>query len=82
MTGRALRRYVEDLLHGRRPRRFRADDADPGELRAAITLRAARPGDDAPAEEFVSALRGGLRPSSTTTMRTPRCRSAASAGAG
>ena len=60
MTGRALRRYVEDLLHGRRPRRFRADDADLGELRTAITLRAARPGDDAPAEEFVSALHDRL----------------------
>jgi cytochrome b6-f complex iron-sulfur subunit len=56
MTGRALRRYVEDLLHGRRPRGFAATEDDVAPLRTAITLRAARPGDDAPRAEFVDAL--------------------------
>jgi len=56
MTCRALRRYLDDLLGGRRPRGFRATEDDAAELRAALTLRAARPGDDAPDEEFVAAL--------------------------
>jgi nitrite reductase/ring-hydroxylating ferredoxin subunit len=55
VNGRALRRYVEDLLRSRRPRSFRADEADVAELRTAIILRAAR-GDDAPRKEFVAAL--------------------------
>jgi nitrite reductase/ring-hydroxylating ferredoxin subunit len=56
MTGRELRRYLDDLLGGRRPRGFRASDDDAAELRAALTLRAGRPGGDAPGEEFVAAL--------------------------
>jgi cytochrome b6-f complex iron-sulfur subunit len=56
ISGRALRRYVEDLLRGQRPRGFPATDDDVAELRAAIALRAARPGDDAPRGEFVAAL--------------------------
>ena len=49
-------RYVEDLLRSRRPRRFRASEADTGLARAAVTLRAARPGSGAPREEFVTGL--------------------------
>jgi nitrite reductase/ring-hydroxylating ferredoxin subunit len=56
VTGRALRRYLDDLLGGRRPRGFRATDEDAAELRAALTLRAGRPGDDGPDEGFVAAL--------------------------
>jgi cytochrome b6-f complex iron-sulfur subunit len=56
MTGRALRRYLEDLLHGRRPHGFAATEDDAAALRTAITLRAARPGDDAPRIDFVDAL--------------------------
>jgi nitrite reductase/ring-hydroxylating ferredoxin subunit/plasmid stabilization system protein ParE len=59
MTGRGARRFVEDLLNGRRPRAFPADeatDADIEDLRTAITLRAARPGSGPPREEFVSDL--------------------------
>ena len=56
MNGRATRRFVEDLLHGRRPRRFPAEEADVPELRTAIGLRAARPGSGAPREEFVTDL--------------------------
>jgi len=50
------RRFVADLLRGRRPRSFRAQDADLDELRAAITLRAAQPGSGVPREEFVADL--------------------------
>jgi len=56
MSGRGLRRFVEDLLGHRRPRSYDADPEDAGTLRAAITLRAARPGADQPSEEFVERL--------------------------
>jgi cytochrome b6-f complex iron-sulfur subunit len=56
MSERGVRRFVADLLRGRRPRRFRVEDDEVGELRAAITLRAARPGSGAPREEFVTDL--------------------------
>jgi cytochrome b6-f complex iron-sulfur subunit len=49
-------RYVEDLLRSRRPRRFRAGPDDTAMARAAVTLRAARPGSGAPREEFVPRL--------------------------
>ena len=56
MSARGARRFVADLLRGRRPRSFRADETDVGQLRAAITLRAAQPGSAAPREEFVTDL--------------------------
>src|SRR6476660_3003075 len=56
MTSRRLRRYVEDLLHGRRPRSFRPNADEAADIRTAITLRAARPGSGAPSEEFVTGL--------------------------
>jgi nitrite reductase/ring-hydroxylating ferredoxin subunit/plasmid stabilization system protein ParE len=56
MTGRAARRFIEDLLSGRRPRAFPAQETDVEDLRTAITLRAARPGSGAPREEFVTDL--------------------------
>jgi nitrite reductase/ring-hydroxylating ferredoxin subunit len=57
---RRLRRYVEDLLRGRRPRAFAADEDEAAQIHTAITLRAARPGSGAPSEEFVTALRRRL----------------------
>jgi cytochrome b6-f complex iron-sulfur subunit len=56
MTMRGLPRYVEDLVRSRRPRRFRADEADASLARTAVTLRAARPGSGALRDEFVTAL--------------------------
>ena len=56
MSARGTRRFIADLLHGRRPRPFSADDADAAQLRAAITLRSARPGSAAPRTEFVTDL--------------------------
>jgi nitrite reductase/ring-hydroxylating ferredoxin subunit len=56
MGERGVRRFVADLLRGRRPRPFSAEEGDIAELRAAITLRAARPGAGAPREEFVTGL--------------------------
>jgi nitrite reductase/ring-hydroxylating ferredoxin subunit len=56
VTGRGARRYIEDLLSGRRPRAFPADETDVEDLRTAIDLRAARPGSGAPSEDFVTEL--------------------------
>ena len=56
MTARRVRRYVDDLLRGRRPRPFRADDAEAAEIRTAITLTAGGPDHGAPREEFVNEL--------------------------
>lgn len=52
----SARRFIADLLRGRRPRPFRADDADATQLRAAITLRSAQPGSAGPRAEFVDDL--------------------------
>jgi cytochrome b6-f complex iron-sulfur subunit len=68
VTGRGVRRYLDDLLRGDRPRPFRAAQADAEELRAAIELRAARPGDDDPREGFVDELHQRL----TVELAGPR----------
>jgi cytochrome b6-f complex iron-sulfur subunit len=56
VRGRGARRFVADLLRGRRPRSFRARESDVDELRAAIMLRAGRPERAAPRAEFVTDL--------------------------
>ena len=60
MTGRGLRRHLDDLLAGRRPRPFRPTPAEADELRVAIALRAARPRADEPREGFVDELHARL----------------------
>jgi nitrite reductase/ring-hydroxylating ferredoxin subunit len=55
-----MRRYVDALLRGRRPPRFQADEHEAAEMRAAIALRAARPGAEMPREEFLTDLRRRL----------------------
>lgn len=57
---RRVDRFVSDLLRGRRPKRFRAEEHEAAEMRAAITLRAARQGAGTPREEFVTDLRRRL----------------------
>jgi cytochrome b6-f complex iron-sulfur subunit len=56
MNGRALRRYIDDLLRGRRPKPFRPDDFEAAQIRTAIDLQAARLGSDAPRQEFLTDL--------------------------
>ncbi|BBX65395.1 hypothetical protein MSAS_45690 [Mycobacterium saskatchewanense] len=57
MNARGLRRYVDDLLRGRRPRAFEPDEFEAAQIRTAIELRTARPGPDAePREEFLTDL--------------------------
>lgn len=56
MNARGLRRYVDDLLRGRRPKPFAADDFEAAQIRTAIELRAAGRGDEAPRPEFLTDL--------------------------
>lgn len=51
-----VRRFVDDLLRQRRPRRFRAEPADAAELRAAMALRAAGPDRGGADPDFVEQL--------------------------
>lgn len=60
MNERGLHRYVEDPLHGRRPRPFDADGVEAAQVRTAIELRAARTASDAPSEHFLTDLHRGL----------------------
>ncbi|WP_078312166.1 MULTISPECIES: Rieske (2Fe-2S) protein [unclassified Mycobacterium] len=60
MNPRGLRRYVDDLLRGRRPKPFRPDDFEAAQIRTAIELRASQPGDDTPSQEFLANLQGRL----------------------
>ena len=48
MNARGLRRYVDDLLRGRRPKPFAPDDFEATQIRTAIDLSAARAGADVP----------------------------------
>ena len=59
MNARGLRRYIDDLLGGRRPRPFQPDEFEAAQIRTAIELRAARRDDDAgdvPRPEFLADL--------------------------
>lgn len=60
MSTRRLTAFVDALAAGRRPHPYRADPDDVEVLRAAIALRAARPGDAEPDEAFVAGLRESL----------------------
>lgn len=56
MNARGLRRYVDDLLRGRRPRPFAPDDFEAAQLRTAIELRAAGRRGEAPRGAFLDDL--------------------------
>src|SRR5262245_18528541 len=56
MNARGLRRYIDDLLRGRRPKPFHPNDFEAEQIRTAIDLQAARMGSDAPRQEFLSDL--------------------------
>jgi cytochrome b6-f complex iron-sulfur subunit len=79
MNARGLRRYLDDLLRGRRPKPFRPDEFEAAQIRTAIDLQAARLGSDAPRQEFLTDLHRRLAeqqdgtdhpaPKSTATRR-------------
>jgi cytochrome b6-f complex iron-sulfur subunit len=56
MNTRSLRRYIDDLLRGRRPKPFRPDDFEAAQIRTAIDLQASQRGSDAPSDEFLADL--------------------------
>jgi Rieske Fe-S protein len=60
MNPRGLRRHIDDLLRGRRPKPFRPDDFEAAQIRTAIDLQASRLGSDAPRQEFLTDLRRRL----------------------
>ena len=82
MNARGMRRYVDDLLRGRRPKPFAPDDFEAAQIRTAIELRAARQGSDvvdAPRQEFLSDLHrrlaeqmSGTPPEAAPTPNTTR----------
>jgi cytochrome b6-f complex iron-sulfur subunit len=72
MNARGLRRYVDDLLRGRRPKPFRPDDFEAAQIRTAIDLQAARLGSDAPREEFLADLRHRLAAQGDGTSQRAR----------
>jgi cytochrome b6-f complex iron-sulfur subunit len=67
MNARGLRKYIDDLLRGRRPKPFQPDDFEAAQIRTAIELRAARPGGDAPRQEFLNDLHARLAEQMTGT---------------
>jgi len=71
MNARGLRRYIDDLLRGRRPKPFAPDDFEAAQIRTAIDLRAARPDGDAPSQEFLSDLHRRLAEQMTGAPREP-----------
>jgi cytochrome b6-f complex iron-sulfur subunit len=60
MNARGLRRYLDDLAAGRRPRSFEPDDFEAEQIRTAIDLQAARRGADEPRPEFLADLQSRL----------------------
>ncbi len=60
MNARGLRRYLDDLLRGRKPTGFKPDDFDAAQMRTAIDLQAARPGADEPRPDFLADLQSRL----------------------
>ncbi|MGW4242361.1 Rieske (2Fe-2S) protein [Nocardia sp. NPDC004722] len=60
MSGREVRRFVDELLAGKQATGFRPDEVEAEEMRTAIELRSARLGSDAPSEEFLSGLQRKL----------------------
>jgi nitrite reductase/ring-hydroxylating ferredoxin subunit len=57
--------FVDDLIHGRRPRRFNAAPEDVEALRVASELASARPGADLPDRDFIDRLGAQLRSAMT-----------------
>ena len=62
--------FVDDLIHNRRPRRFRASAEETQALHGAAALRAAQPGADLPDRAFIERLGRQLR----SQMEPPRGR--------
>jgi len=64
-----VRRFVDNLLAGRPTERARPDDFEAEQMKAAIELRSARLGSDAPREEFLTDLHRRLSDDSVDEPR-------------
>jgi nitrite reductase/ring-hydroxylating ferredoxin subunit len=53
--------FVEDLMHNRRPRRFKASAEEMQALQGAAALRSVQPGADLPSSDFIERLGRQLR---------------------
>jgi hypothetical protein len=71
MTARRLSAFLDALVEGRRPKDFEATLDDVEVMRAAVDLRAARPGDDQPDPAFVSTLHDELSRQARGTTTPP-----------
>jgi cytochrome b6-f complex iron-sulfur subunit len=71
MNARGLRKYIDDLLRGRRPKAFAPDDFEAAQIRTAIELRAARPEADAPRPEFLNDLHSRLAAQMNSGAKEP-----------
>ena len=60
MSRREVHNYIDDLVAGRRPRRFTPDDFEAAQISTAISLTAAREGADEPRPEFLADLKAAL----------------------
>ena len=70
MSTPELRRYLDDMLRGRRPRPFRPSDLEAAQIRIAIDLLAAGPGGDAPRPGFLDELHQRISAQMDDTMTT------------
>jgi hypothetical protein len=70
MRARKLSAFIDALVSGRRPERFSATAEDVDVLRMAIALRAERPGDATPDDEFVSGLYEELKAQASSRAGT------------
>jgi hypothetical protein len=68
VKSRRLSAFIDALAGGRRPGNFRADREDAAVIRTAIALRAARPGDAHPDEQFMSDLYEELADQASTRV--------------
>jgi hypothetical protein len=68
VTRRRLSAFIDALAGGRRPGKFEADPEDAAMVRTAIALRAARPGDANPDEQFVTDLFESLADQASTEV--------------
>ena len=71
MNPRRVATYIDDVLSDRRPRRFKAGRVDADVLRVAIAMRAARPGEGFPEDQFVAHLRQELAVQARDSAETP-----------
>lgn len=72
MIGRGVEAFIEALLGDRSPKGFPAGSEDAAVLRVAVALRAGRPGERGPDEQFVATLHRQLAEDADELARVER----------